>query len=358
MKIQNLRYLFFILASLGLFSCSKNIQEEEIIRPVEVIRVGDSQNVSARTFSGITKASGETELSFRIPGTIFSIPVENGQRVSRGTLLAQLDTRDEELQVKQAQAKLVEMKALLKQAKAEYERAIALYEANNISKSELDKREADYLSSKAQLDASGDALRITLRNLEYCSIYAPSDGFIIDTPPNEFQVIASGDTVVVFASDEPMEVDLGIPETLINKIKIGQKAKIKFDFLGNELISAYVNEIGVMADRSTTFPITVKFQEHDYRLRQGMACDVLLDFSPDISLDLMVVPSSSIFGDISGNKYVWVYDETDSRVSKRAVVVGNFASNGVFIKSGLKTGDVVVSKGVHSMEAGMKVKPL
>lgn len=358
MKTLKFRYCLVIIVLTILVSCSSEKKEEEIIRPVEAIMVGDSQNTNARTFSGIAKASGETALSFRIPGTIYSIPVEKGQKIYKGDLLARLDTKDEELKVKQAEAGVVEAKAILKQAKAEFERAIALYEANNISKSELDRREADYLSSKAKLEAAEKVLSINERNLGYCSIYAPNDGYVVDTVPDEFQVINTGDTVIVFAADEPMEVDLGVPETLINRIRVGQKAKVKFDFLDNQEIEAFVSEVGVMADRSTTFPIKVKFIEKDYRLRQGMACDVILDFGKQSNSDLMVIPSSAIFGDISGKKFVWVYEEDNSTVTKRSVEIGNLASNGVYIKNGLEIGEIIITKGVNTIDEGMKVKLL
>ncbi|MEM9058242.1 MAG: biotin/lipoyl-binding protein, partial [Pseudomonadota bacterium] len=85
--------------------------EEELLRPVRYLTVSDNVSSRERTFSGLLKSTRETRLSFKVAGTITRLPVQIGQRLKRGALIAELEDDSFRLQVEQSQATLVEAEA-------------------------------------------------------------------------------------------------------------------------------------------------------------------------------------------------------------------------------------------------------
>ena len=92
------------------------------LRQVRTIVVESGTGIFERSFSGTLQSSNQTSYSFKVSGTIESIPVEVGQAVKKGDVLAILDPSDYELEVQKSRASLVEQQSKLRNAKADYER--------------------------------------------------------------------------------------------------------------------------------------------------------------------------------------------------------------------------------------------
>ena len=99
------------------------------LRQVRTIVVESGTGRFERSFSGTLQSSNQTSYSFKVSGTIESIPVEVGQSVNKGDVLAILDPSDYELEVQKSRASLVEQQSKLRNAKADYERTKKLCHA-------------------------------------------------------------------------------------------------------------------------------------------------------------------------------------------------------------------------------------
>ena len=94
-----------LVATMMLSACGKSDEAvEERLRPVRYVTVGDASFFRDRSFSGTSKSSRESRLSFKVSGTIINVPVQIGQRLSAGKLIAEIDPASYVLQAKQAQA--------------------------------------------------------------------------------------------------------------------------------------------------------------------------------------------------------------------------------------------------------------
>ena len=190
-----------------MFSCGKKEEvRQELIRPVRYMQAYSTGGARVRIFSGITQAGLESNLSFKVPGTVKRIAVKVGDEVRVGRLLAQLDPGDYELQVQQAEAALANAQAQARNAEANYNRIRALYENNSASRTDLDASRAADESADAAVRSAEKQLELARLQLGYTILKAPTSGAIsrVDAEVNEN--LESGKTVVVLTAGTEMEV--------------------------------------------------------------------------------------------------------------------------------------------------------
>jgi multidrug efflux pump subunit AcrA (membrane-fusion protein) len=151
---NNKFYLISALCSV-LMACSGEPENKpEVIRPVVAVQVGDAKSLTGRIFPGRAKAANEVNLSFDVAGTLNERPVNIGDAVKKGQLIAALDSRDYASTVKQARASYQE-------ALSNFKRAKELIEKDFISKVEYDRLSARTSVTSAELEKAQKALQDT-----------------------------------------------------------------------------------------------------------------------------------------------------------------------------------------------------
>jgi len=91
-KVSN--WLILIISIMGLAACSEQAEEVETIRLVRAVKVGDVKQLQGRTFPGRAKAVDEINLAFDVRGKLIKRPVNVGDNITEGQLIASLDPRD------------------------------------------------------------------------------------------------------------------------------------------------------------------------------------------------------------------------------------------------------------------------
>lgn len=327
------------------------------VRPVKVLRLTRQGTGLQRTFSGLARAVKEASLSFRVSGKLAKILVGVGDQVKKRQLLASLDSYDYELSQRNVQANLESARAAFRNSENSYQRAKALYEDNNISKSQLDQAEARRNSDRAQVKAQDVRLVQARNQLAYTELRAPFAGFVSGKQLEEFESVTAGQPVLTVMDPRSLKVEVGIPESLISRVDRGEPVTINFNSLDLPPLPGVVSEVGVALEDSTgTYPVTVILKKPPPEIRPGMAAGVTFDFRSPTRQEL-VVPTSSILEDLkTRRRYVWVVE--DRRARKREIKTGDLSRNGLVVLSGLKEGELVVTAGVHQLEEGRKVKIL
>ncbi len=327
---------------------------KEVIRPVKTAIVGESGFDRQWVFSGTVEDALESELSFRVHGKVISFPGDQiGRKFRAGQVIAKLDPADYELEVHQAEAQLEQVRANFTRAKADVSRIRQLYEREVISKSELDQADADYKSQEAQLNAWAKMLDIARKKLKYTVLKAPFDGWVSAVNINVHQNVQSGEGVIVFNAGRQMKMSISLPDTLIAQVTEGEKVDVVLDALPGQPAKGIVMEVGIGANESSSYPVKVYLDNSHHRMRSGMSGKVF--FSGRNGGNHVFVPPSAIVGNPDGSNHVWVV-ENNSTVKIHQVKIGSLSPLGVQITEGIKTGAVVVIRGVHSLRDGMKVK--
>ncbi|MDM8537209.1 efflux RND transporter periplasmic adaptor subunit [Desulfobacterales bacterium HSG17] len=358
----------FVILLLAFTSCKKQEKKTAppVIRPVRTIVVGAIDTGRERSFSGVAKAAVETRLSFRVGGEVDKLPAKIGMKLKKGDLIARLDPTDYELSVKQAQANLAQAQAQYTRAKSEYDRDRQLYEAGNISRSQLDRSLAAYKSGRAQTDAARKSVQLAKQQLKYTVLNAPLDGSIASIPIESHQTVAPGQTIATLTSGGELEMAIGIPESLIAQIHVKDMARINFDAIPNKDFKARVIEVGVEASETTTYPVKLQIMGKYENLRSGMVGQAILNF--EAATNFITIPLVAVAASSKGEKYVWVFtpDKPGSnkivsgkgKVIRRAVSIGALTSNGLQVLKGLEPGEIIAVRGVHRLIQDMKVRNL
>lgn len=333
---------------------------EERLRPVRYISVSDDSVFRDRSFSGTSKSSRESRLSFKVSGTVINTPVQIGQRLNAGDLIAEIDSASYVLQVQQAQASLVEAQANDRKAAADYQRAKGLYANDNASLNDLDAARAQAESLAAMVASAGKALEIARLNLSYTKLIADSDCSIASLDIEVNENAQAGQQVAAVSCGDLFEITMNLPESLIGLVDDTTPVRISFSSIPNRQFNGVISEISVAsASGSAGFPVVIRIVETDPALRSGLAANVTFQFdSAAASGAGVVIPVTAVINDSDGTfVYVAVLagSETEATVTRRPVAVGELSQSGIEIVDGLDVGDLVITAGISIIREGQRV---
>ena len=333
---------------------------EERLRAVRTVIAKADGGDRVRTFSGTSKSSQQSRMSFKVAGTLASVPVEVGEELRRGQLIATLSPASYELEAERAQADLAQARANERNTAAIYERTKSLYADNNAAKSDLDAARAQAESAKAQVGAAEKQLELARLNVSYTRLTAATDCSVASVDVEVNENVNAGTTVATVNCGEQLEVELSIPESLISDLQSGMAATVRFDARPEDTFDATITEVGVAARDGATFPVTVAIDggEQAGALRSGLAAEVSIRFMDPSDLGAILVPLSAVLETPEG-VYVFLAEATDVEgeavVSRRAVELGELTAGGLEIRSGLSPGDRVITAGTSMVREGLRV---
>jgi RND family efflux transporter MFP subunit len=130
---------------------------------------------------------------------------------------------------------------------------------------------------------------------------------------------------------------------------------VVFDALPGRTMQGKVEEIGVESGTGSTYPVKVYLDNADRTVRSGMSGHVNFTGLGRAGA-AFYLPPVAVVGEPDGSHAVWVVDPKTSTVTRRAVTVGQLTPSGLEILDGIGEGDVIVIRGVHSLEEGRKVR--
>lgn len=336
-----------LCATAGATLCASCAHEPQVTEPIANVRLAEVETSGAATsfdFPGRVEAAQEVNMSFMVSGTL-SMAAEDGTRLAKGQVVAAIDPRDYQVQMDATQAEY-------EQVKAEAERVMALYADSVCTADDYDK--ARY--GLQQITAKRDNARNQLADTK---IYAPFDCTVqrrlIDPPT----VVGAGMPVVSIVSDGRQEVVISIPSSAYMNRHSIKRFTTTFDYAPGREVELRLISMSPKANAN---------QLHTVRL----AVPAELNPQPSAGMNAMVrmtigamgndteteVPSAAIFVR-QGKSYAWVYDAQAQCVRQREVEVLRLTASGrAVVKSGLMSGEKVVSMGVHKLIEGQRVKPM
>jgi len=306
---------------------------------------------------GTLVADNGTDVTTEAGGVVQQIAFESGQKVRKGELLVQLNTANE-----QAQLKALETAANL--AVTQRDRWRELGEQKLVSRSEVDERIADAASTRAQAEAQRALIAQK-------TIRAPFDGVLGIRKANLGQYLDPGDPIVGLQALDPIHVDFTLPEQRMNQVAIGTPVRLEVDALPGQPFQAQVTAIEPSVDANTrNFKVRATLANKEGVLRPGAFGRVGFDLGQ--SSDVVVVPQTAISFNPYGNSVYVVVEapkpaadikpvegmpQATHVVKQRFVTTGPARGDLVGITDGLKPGDVVVTSGLLRLrnDAGVTI---
>jgi len=337
--------LILLICLSMLTGCS--VKQETPIE-VPVVKKVYTETIKATTYTEKLTLSGTVipmqtvKLSFKIPGVIAAVLVDEGDHVKKGQAIAQMDKSDYQIKVKAAQAEYQsaklqmesEIPAKTNQAKAQYEltktlyeRVKNLYEKNAVTLSQMDeittKLTVDENTYKQALDAQAIAetkLKMAEASLDYANsnvsdttIYSPIDGVVLKKLMESGETADAGYPIVVIGQVDKVLVEIGVSDSYINSLSTGQKANVSV-YGTEKTFEGSIDEIVTLADAKTrVFPVRIRLDNQSDELKSGMICktDIILDDS-----EKLLVPLSSVV-QLSDGSAVYVYSEGEQKAVRK-----------------------------------------
>ncbi|TVQ63761.1 MAG: efflux RND transporter periplasmic adaptor subunit [Phycisphaerales bacterium] len=360
-KDRRLRLSLVLLAACAAAcgGCSDRGEPAETVRPVRVIRVGDTAAFRGREFPGRAEALQHADLSFRVGGTLIMLPARIGARVEEGEVIARLDPRDFEVRVRGGEAALARAQSDLARAQEEFNRGKVAFERGGVSEIEMVRvREALNVARATAQGIEAD-LQSARDDLADTNLRAPFSGEVAARFVENFEDVQARQPVLRVLDDDRVKFTVFVPESMIAHLPYVREIICEFDAMPGVRLPAEVYEVGREADDVTrTFPITlVMDQPEQGRILAGMtgrASVVRLEEAPT-SEDIFDLPPAAIAEGVDGERFVWVIDESTGLVSRRVVEVGPISPAGLRV-SGVRRGDVVATAGAAFLREGQRVR--
>jgi multidrug efflux system membrane fusion protein len=359
-KLRLFRFLLslFLFISL-LMGCSEQDKKVKLLpRPVKVFRVGSISQDRVTPYAGEVRTRFETTLSFRVTGKIITRPVEIGDRVHKGQLLAKLDASDYRLSVESIKAQLKSAVTDQNFAKDDLARYRELLNQKVISSPDFDRHQTVYTNSQERVAALEAQLKQTTNQLDYTELSADREGVITALEVEKGQVVAAGQPVIKLAQLDEKEIHFDIPEHRLSEIKNHQRVEVSLWSETGQKFNAQIREISATANpASRTYRAKATLLDGQEQAQLGMTATVWIASD---KTEQIAVPLSAVFTSQNQPKQqkVWLVDEVNHQVKAISVQTGIALADELTTVAGLKTGQLIVSAGVQRLKEGQSVRLL
>jgi len=307
-------------------------------RSAEVLAAPETVTVNA---VGSFQGWQEVLVSSEVDGRIAEVPVEIGQRVKKGDLLARLEETDFRLDVERAEAALDMAKADEENAENEFQRKKQLYEDNTIPKSSFDSYATRLAQAEANRRMAEAVLAQARHRLTKTRITAPVDSYVNEkiVSEGEFLSMATGYEMFRLVVDRPMKLVFEVPETLAVRIVTGEPVQATVAAFGDRVFEGTIHAVSPTASVATrTVPVEAKFANRNGELKSGFFASVNLSLPRGEAL--LLVPRDALRRDEMGESYV---DTLDGDETRKAYVTVRGSESGRYLVDGdLQAGDTVL----------------
>ncbi len=343
-----------------LTACKKEEVPKEIaIRPVKYTEVAFLGGEKVRDFSGTAQTEKTITLSFRNTGIITELNMKVGQVVKKGELLSRLDNVQARLNYESAIETKNSSESQMNTAKLNLNRVRTLYEKGSASLSDYEAAKNSHRTSIASFESAKRSVEIQQEQIRFGYLYAPEDGVIASVVAEVDENVSPGQEIAVLNAGTAIEISIGLPESIINKVRKDMEVKVSFTAIPNETFKAVVNEVAPALDRNTsTYPVTVTIADKDDRIKSGMAANVTFEFVDEAdSAKKLVVPANAV-GEDSNGRFVFLIEGSNEKsvVKKQTIEIGELTLEGFEVISGLESGQKIATAGLQTLLDGQEVK--
>lgn len=277
-------------------------------------------------------------ITSEMPGLLTRVYVKEGQQVSKGQLLAQLDDAGLAQQVEQ-------MKVQVQLARTTFERQQRLWNENIGS-------EIQFLQAKTNYEAQNEALKAMQRQLGKMNITAPFGGTIDNVVTEQGNVVSPGLPLFRLVSLKDMYLNVEVPETYITSIQKGTEVIIDLPVIGETLISKVRQTSNYINPANRSFNIEVPVKSTSGNVKPNLTAK--LKINDYTSTNAKLVPLSVINENQQGAQYVMIAVKEDGQLiaKRRSITTGKTSGDLIEVLAGLNNGDQVITAGARTVKEG------
>ena len=235
-------------------------------------------DATSTVLTGTTVARRRSEVSASGSGLLIDLKVREGDFVESGAVIAQLDRRDAQLRVQQAEAAVKMAQVQLAGAQREFERLDRLARDQAATGAELDRFTSTRDAAQAGLEAAQAALALARKANADADVRAPFSGLVVSRLKSEGEWISTMPPapLVVLAEMDPMELRVEVPAALLSLLKVGDALNVRLPALDRTLTTRITRRVPQVSAQTRTFSVFAEIPNEDRSLAAGLFAEVRL----------------------------------------------------------------------------------
>jgi len=368
-----IRFVFIASAaalSLWTTGCKQDAVASKAPLPVHTALVQSIDVGNTARYSASIVPYSQVNLAFQSSGYVDRIRqvksasggmrnVDQGDWVTKGTVLAVVSQQNYDDKLSQAKAQLAAYQADHEKARLTFDRTSALYSTQSATKPDLDSAKAQLDSTAASVAAAQAQISEAQTALAYCSLKAPFDAWIVSRNVDVGSYVGPATNGFTVADTKTVKAVFGVPDTSIDRVKVGQSQIITTDALP-QAFHGRVTAISPAADpKSRVFSVEVSIANPKNELKSGMIASLVLD-GASLPRAVMTVPLSAVVRDPQrANGFAVLTTEGDGEIESahlRSVELGDVYGNMIGVSGGLQAGQRVITTGATLIKNGDQVR--
>ena len=374
MKRHCFKYLFLLLVfPVMLTGCKKENKEKEGMADeppmtVDVARTVVEPVMLYKEFPGTLQSANQVDIVARVKGYLKSINYSYGDIVQKGQVLFTIEDTQYRNAVQEAESALAQAKSSYEYAAKQYEAMQEAIKKDAVSRMELSQAKSNYESAISSIKNAEAELETARTNLGYCTVRAPFRGRVSAPTCSAGAYLggaASPVTLATIYDESSFYADFAIDDASFLQLQTNRGRDIKLDnsmlpiSFSEQLKHEYSAKISYMAPEVDTSTGMVKIHgdvANPYQeLRDGMYAKIKLPFQ--FETEAVLVKDASIATDQLG-KYVYVVNDSN-KVVYTPIKIGDLVNDTMrVVTSGLKGGELYVTKALLKVRNGKTVKPV
>ncbi|MES2885210.1 MAG: efflux RND transporter periplasmic adaptor subunit [Pseudomonadota bacterium] len=345
-----------------LAACGKGeakIEEAKPAPPPTELAPADVAVVESKPLSRVLPLSGslmpvvQAMVKSKVAGELLAVTVREGQTVSRGTVLARIETRNQQAQVDSQRANAEKARADLAVAQLELDNNQRLLDRKFIAPTVVDTSRGSYAAAAAGVKAAEAMARLAEIGLEDAVVRAPIDGVVAKRMVQPGEKVSPDEPLLSLVDLSLLELEAPAPASEVPLIKVGQSVRFTVDGFGSRPFEGKVERINPVAEAgSRSLKVYLSVPNPDGSLKGGMFAKGTLVL--DLNAAAPVIPLSAVRSE-SGLPYVLVIK--DGKLKQRNVTLGLRSDEAglVQVTEGLTVGEQVLAASSSLLKAEMQV---
>ncbi len=346
--------LAVLLLAFALTGCDKTEEmEKETEISVNTAKAAARDISRSVSYAGVVKGINETNVVAKIPARVTGVYVKTGDRVSAGQVMFALDSSDYSAGIEQAQVGRRAAELNLATATTNLERTKQLFEAGAVSKQQMEGAQTAFDSAEVGLAQADAAINMASVQLNNCSVTAPISGTVGDVSLSVGDMASPQMPAAVISDTSRLEIEFAVSESEVNYMQAGVTAEVTLKAVSDKTLPGRIASVsGVPDPMKRSYVVKVTMDNPDGVIKSGMFARVSV---PTVKqTDAVCIPRSALVAKGTGT-VVFVVDEK-KRAHERPVTVGIEDDTYAQITKGLKTGEVVITKGNTLVAEGTLVR--
>jgi membrane fusion protein (multidrug efflux system) len=239
-----------VLLLVSLAACNKKAADDGVKHAppppikVDLVSIEKASTPKTLVLTGMIAADQRAEVTADTQGKVLAVMVERGQRIKMGDPLVRLDVRNAALGAREAQANLAAARAQKALAEEECKRTKQLLEKGAITRSEYDRQSTQCTSALEQVAGAQARAEMMSKSVADGMVRAPFAGIVAEKNVNAGEWVAPGRSLLTLVDDDPLKIELSVPEVAVRAIQLGQKVTINATAIPCVDFIASVSRIG------------------------------------------------------------------------------------------------------------------